>query len=232
MVVASSEERGSIVQVAREGRLSRFVKGTYVGVGLNLIDEAVLALVGRALARRSNVSFVYPSPAGEVAVLLAAQILIAQLLTGRVSPSVGIVTSDTTTAARTWNQLNLGRPGERVALSEVFPCIRAGPNGEYPLRRRSFKGLLVGRQFADWPCDIVVRDHIAGLAPGEPLVPTISIYGDPLDASLDDISKSGEPIWGWSARAVSTGDAHVRSAQGLGASDIRLTQRRPEALTK
>ena len=202
MVVVSSKERGSIVQVAREGRLSRYVKGTYVGVGLNLIDEAVLALVGRALARRSNVTFVYPSPAGEVSVLLAAQILIAQLLTGRISPSVGLVTSDTTTAARTWNQLSLGRAGERVALSEVFPCIRAGPNGEYPLRRRQFKGLLVGRQFVGWPCDTVIRDHIAGLAPGEPHVPTISVYGNPLDESLNDISKRGEPIWGWNASDV------------------------------
>ena len=171
-------------------------------MGLNLIDEAVLALVDRALARRSNVTFVYPSPAGEVSVLLAAQILITRLLMNHASRSVGIVTSDTTTVVRTWNQLSFGRPGERVSVSEVFPCIRAGPNGEYPLRRRSFKGLLVGHQFVDWPCDTVIRDHIAGLAPGSPSVPTISIYGDPLDPSLDDIHKSAEPIWGWDASDV------------------------------
>ena len=107
--------------MAREGRLARRVGGSYVGVGLNLIDEAVLALVDRALARRSNVTFVYPSPAGEVSVLLAAQILITRLLMNHASRSVGIVTSDTTTVVRTWNQLSF-RQAWRASI-----CFRSLP---------------------------------------------------------------------------------------------------------
>ena len=198
-ILIADKEEGSLVRVAREGRLSRHVQGSYVKVGLSLVDESVLALVDLAIARRSNVTFVYPSPAGEVSVLLAAQILITRLLEGRNSPSVGVVTADTTTVARTWSQLSLGGPNGRAAISDVFPCIRAGPNGEYPHKRRSFKGLLVGRQFVDWPVDVVVRDHLAGRAPGTPTVPTISIYADPLEPSLKDTSSRGEPIWGWGA---------------------------------
>ena len=201
-VLVAHKERGSLVRVAREGRLSRFVNGVYVRVGLHLVDESVLALVDWALASRSNVTFVYPSPAGEVSALLAAQILVTRLLENRTSPSVGIVTADTTLVARTWNQLSFGGTSGRAAISDVFPCIRTGPNGEYPRTRRSFKGLLVGRQFVDWPVDVVIRDHLAGPAPGHPKVPTISIYADPLEPSLNHVSQLGEPIWGWAQGEV------------------------------
>ena len=196
-ILAEGMGKGSIVDVAREGRLARLVKTSYVTVGLTLVDEAVLALVERAINQRSNVTFVYPAPAGEVSVLLAAQILITRLVQGHVSPSVGIVTSDTTTVVRTWKELNFGRAGERIGLSHVFPCVRTGPNGEYTFERRRFKGLLVGRQFVDWPCDVVIRDRIAGFAPGTPDVPTINIFADPLDSSLEEITEKGEAIWGW-----------------------------------
>ena len=201
-ILVSGREPGSLVRVAREGRLSRHVQGSYIKVGLSLVDESVLALVDLAIARRSNVTFIYPSPAGEVSVLLAAQILITRLLAGRNSPSVGVVTADTTTVARTWSQLSFGGPTGRAAISDVFPCLRAGPNGEYPRKRRAFKGLLVGRQFLDWPVDVVIRDHLAGRAPGTPTVPTINIHADPLEPSLDDTFLSGEPIWGWGAGDV------------------------------
>ena len=67
-ILAEGMGKGSIVDVAREGRLARLVKTSYVTVGLTLVDEAVLALVERAINQRSNVTFVYPAPAGEVSV--------------------------------------------------------------------------------------------------------------------------------------------------------------------
>ena len=211
-ILVAGKGPGSLVWVAREGLLSRHVHGSYVEVGLSLVDESVLALVDLAIHRRSSVTFVYPSPAGDVSMLLAAQILIMGLL-GRNLHSVGVVTADTTTAVRTWSQLNFGRPGQRAAIGEVFSCLRAGPNGEYPRRRRDFKGLLVGRQFSDWPVDIVIRDHLAGPAPGTPGVPTINVRADPLESSLQDASNSGEPIWGWGPGDV----AMLSSAQPEGA---------------
>lgn len=213
MILVAGKGPGSLVWVAREGLLSRHVQGSYVEVGLSLVDESVLALVDLAIGRRSDVTIVYPSPAGDVSVLLAAQILIMGLQGRRNSHSVGVVTADTTTAARTWSQLSCGRPGERVSISEVFPCLRAGPNGEYPRKRRDFKGLLVGRQFLDWPVDIVIRDHLAGPAPGTPTVPTINVHADPLESSLQDASIGGEPIWGWGAGDV----AMLTSTQPEGA---------------
>lgn len=191
------------MRVAREGRLSRYVDGGYVSVGLHLVDESVLALVDLALSRRSNVTFVYPSPAGEVSVLLAAQILITHLLAGHVSPSVGIVTADTTSAARTWNRLIFGESGGRVGISEVFPCVRTGPEGEIESRHQTLKGLIVGRIFDDWPVDVVIRDHLAGPTLGYPDVPTINVYADPLDRSLEDAQSRGEPVWGWGSGDIS-----------------------------
>ena len=162
-----------------------------------------------------------------LSVLLAAQLLIMGLQGRRNSHSVGVVTADTTTAARTWSQLSFGRPGERVAISEVFACLRAGPNGEYPRKRRAFKGLLVGRQFLDWPVDIVIRDHLAGPAPGTPTVPTINVHADPLESSLQDASSGGEPIWGWGAGDIamltSTQPGGVHSRSPFSVAENRLT---------
>ena len=214
MALVDGKGPGSLVHMARQGRLAKLVGGSYVTVGLNLLDESVLALIEIALAKRSNITFVYPSPAGEVSVLLAAQILITRLFAKNERSSVGLVTADTVGAARTWNQLEVGRSGERVGLAEVFGCIRAGPNGEYPLSRRSFSGLLIGRQFRDWPCDYVIRDHIAGPAPGIPSMPTISIYSDPLAADLEESSKGGDLIWGWGPSEV----ALLQSATKVSAS--------------
>ena len=197
--LVARQERGSLIRVAREGRLLRHNEGSYVRVGLHLVDESVLALVDLALARRSNLTLVYPSPAGEVSVLLAAQILVSRFVENSASQSVGIVTADGTTVARTWNRLMFSGSGGRVGISEVFPCVRTGPNGEFPRTRKSFKGLLVGRRFADWPVDVVIVDHLAGPVQGSPNVPTINVLADPLDRTLPEICGRGEPIWGWGA---------------------------------
>ena len=66
MILVAGKGPGSLVWIAREGLLARHVQGAYIPVGLSLVDESVLALVDLAIGRRSNVTIVYPSPAGDV----------------------------------------------------------------------------------------------------------------------------------------------------------------------
>ena len=54
-----------------------------------------------------------PSPAGQVAVLLAAQLLLQQFVAGNRASSVGIVTADTAMAISVWNQLEIATMGGR-----------------------------------------------------------------------------------------------------------------------
>ncbi|MCY4579224.1 MAG: hypothetical protein OXD31_09250 [Chloroflexi bacterium] len=196
---------GSLVNVAREGRLSRRVGGTVTRVELNLIDESMLALVDAALSRRYDISFVYPAAAGEVSALLAAQILISRLLSRHPSPSVGIVTADVTPLARVWNEITFGNAGGRAPISDVFPCVRTGPDGVYERTRSSFRGVMVGRRFADWPVDVVIRDRLGGLVDGSsPQVPTIDLYADPFDSSLEDSANRGALVWSWGIADLGT----------------------------
>ena len=204
-VLVERQGTGSLVRVAREGRLSRRVGGTATRVELNLVDESMLALVDAALSRRSNVTFVYPTSAGEVSALLAAQILIARLLGNHPSPSVGIVTADVTPLVRAWNEITFGGAGRRAPISDVFPCVRTGPDGEYERTKSSFRGVIVGRRFADWPVDVLIRDRLAGLVDGSsPRVPTIDLYADPLDRSLEDSANRGDLIWSWGSADLET----------------------------
>lgn len=189
---------GSLVAVAREGRLTRETRLGSVRVGLTLVDEAVLALVDLATQRRRNVTFVYPAPAGEVSVLLAAQVLLRKFLQKAPSQSVGILTADSTIATRTWHELGIATVGSCSQISEVFPCYRAEPNGDSPLGRRPFRGVLIGGRFAHWPVDFVVVDHLSGPVDAAPTVPTVHLFADPLDPSLERLFQRGELIWGWS----------------------------------
>jgi hypothetical protein len=154
---------GTLVQIAREGRLRRAGNP----VELSWVDEAALALLEAAIAQGRGINFVYPAPAGEVSVLLAAQVLVRGLLRQRawqeaelrlrelyrtgdprrfatksstppVVPVVGIVTADPTGAARVWDEITIaGKEGTRAPISDVFPSWRAGPNGEPPYYDRS-----------------------------------------------------------------------------------------------
>ena len=117
---------GTIVQVAREGRLHRDVGMAALRVDLSWIDEAALALLDAAVRRRREITFLYPAPAGEVSILLAAQVLLMKLQAHEMTPCVGLLTSDTTRAVDTWSQLSVQGEGSSVPLSEVFPCSRAG----------------------------------------------------------------------------------------------------------
>jgi hypothetical protein len=189
---------GSLVGIAREGRLTSQSPIGPAHVGLTIIDESVLALVDLALSRGRNITFVYPAPAGEVSVLLAAQILIRRFLQKAPSQSVGLLTSDTTTASRTWEGLGISSPGSRASISDVFPCYRAGPHGESPMGRKEFKGILIGRQFGNWPVDAVIVDHLSGPVIDDVTVPAVRVFADPLDPALAKLASQGELVWGWS----------------------------------
>lgn len=212
LALVRQQPAGSLVAVAREGRLTRECATAAVRVAVTVVDEAVLSLVDAAIRRGRNITFVYPSPAGEVSVLLAAQILIQKLIRHDTTGAVGVVTADPTAATRTWMQLGVATIGSRANPAEVFPCYRAGPNGEAPFGRDRFRGLLVGRRFANWPVDVLIVDHLAGLVEATATVPTVRIFADPTDTELERLSRAGELIWGWNEADIAMLDAAANGA--------------------
>jgi hypothetical protein len=166
-------------------------------VQLAAVDETVLALVDLALERRKSITIVYPAPAGEVSVLLAGQILLRRFINDENSQSVGIVTSDSTRATRTWEELAISSVGSRIPISSVFPVFRAGPDGASPLGGRSFRGVMIGSKFGFWPVDVAVVDRLSGPITGDPVVPTFRVFADALDPELEQLASDGKLIWGW-----------------------------------
>lgn len=199
LALVALEGPGSLVAIGRQGRLIRQTKTGSVRVELAAVDETVLALVDLALNRRRSITIVYPAPAGEVSVLLAAEILIRRFLDRERSQSVGIVTSDTTRATRTWEELAISSVGAKTPISEVFPAFRAGPDGESPFGGGSFRGAMIGRRYRGWPVDVTVVDHLSGPVTAEPVMPTIRVFADALDPALERLADGGELVWGWTA---------------------------------
>jgi hypothetical protein len=204
----------SLISVAREGRLVREGARGSLRVHISPVDECVLTLVDLAHSKHRDIAFLYPAPAGDVAVLLAAQVLVQALIQHVLSPSVGIVTADAVAAGRAWNELRIASGATRTALSEVFPCLRAAPDGKSPFGRHPFQGVLLGSRFSEWPVDLAIVDHLAGFVVGNCSVPTVHIFADPLDAALEVMVAAGELAWGFapseiSAEAATTPDARL-----------------------
>jgi hypothetical protein len=193
----------SFVEIGRQGRLVLEDRTGPHLVDLCWVDEVALSLIDIAIGRRLNLDLVYPAPAGQVGVLLAAQLLIHRFVRGASSTALGLVTADTTLAARTWDALRIATVGAREPLTEVFPCIRAGPEGENPLRSRHVQCLVVGQKFDQWPVDILVVDHLAGPVSAECNVPTVEVFSDPVDPALQRNERAGRLIWGWSESDLS-----------------------------
>ncbi|MFD1935140.1 hypothetical protein ACFSKW_27070 [Nonomuraea mangrovi] len=187
----------SLVGIARQGRLARDYGNGPKAVGLSEVDETALALIDLAAERRKNLALVYPAPAGEVSVLLAAQLLLQRFQRHEPLPAIGIVTADTTRAAHTWERLSITTHGEHVKLSEVFACFRAGPNGEAPHGGRRVRGLIVGERSVGWDVDGLIEDHLAGAVQGGLKVPSVELYADPLDPRLESAATRGVLVWGW-----------------------------------
>jgi hypothetical protein len=180
-------------------------------VDLCWVDEVVLALMELARDRGKSLTIVYPAPAGQVAVLLAAQLLLQQFVRSNRSSSVGIVTADTTMATQTWNALRIATTGAREPIADVFPCYRAGPEGESPGRGLRLQGVIIGQQCKGWPVDHLVVDHLAGLVRVDTTQPSIEVFADPTDTGLRRAEGSGRLIWGWSEEGLAQGnDSKVR----------------------
>ena len=132
--LVEGQDATSLVGIARQGRLGREERDAPRRVDLSWVDESALALIDRAVGRGRNLHLLYPAPAGQLSVLVAAQLLLHRFQLGQPSPSVGIVTADTTAAARAWEELRILTVGSREPLHEVFPCLRGWARWREPPR--------------------------------------------------------------------------------------------------
>lgn len=188
----------SLVSIGRERRLMLDDGQGAQWVDLCWVDEVVLVLIALARSRRQSLTIVYPAPAGQVGVLLAAQILLDQFVRGNRESSVGIVTADTTMARTTWNALRIAATGTREPISEVFPAYRADSNGESPGGVRRLQGLIIGQKCTNWHVDHLVVDHLAGFVQVDSTQPSIEIIADPGTQALRQAEQEGQLVWGWS----------------------------------
>jgi len=197
-VLLDEQDPTSLVAIARDRRLVLQDRRGPEWVDLCWVDEVALALIDLAVARHEGIYLVYPAPAGQLGVLLAAQLLLQRFVRGRRPAALGLVTADTTRATRTWEELRIATTGSREPLTSVFPCLRAGPEGESPVQGRGFEGLIVGQRCIDWPVDYLVVDHLAGPVTVHGDARTIEVFSDPLDSALRRAESAGRSIWGWS----------------------------------
>jgi hypothetical protein len=187
-----------LVTIARERRLVLEDSRGPRWVDLCWVDEVALALIDLSISRGQSLDLVYPAPAGQVAVLLAAQLLLHQFVRRVRSPSVGIVTADTPMAAKTWDALRIATTGGREPISKVFPSFRAGPEGGSPWAAGRRQGLIIGQKCAGWPVDHLIIDHLSGYVETRTHPGAIEVFADPLDGALLRAEKHGRLIWGWS----------------------------------
>lgn len=201
-----------LVRIARERRLVLDGGQGPQRVSLCWVDEVVLALIAMAQQRKCGITLVYPAPAGEVAVLLVAQLLLDQFIRGNRESSIGLVTADTTMAVRTWNALKIATTGVRQPISEVFPAFRASPEGESPGGSRRLQGVIIGQRCKGWPVDHLVVDHLAGVVRVDSAQPSIEVFADPVDPNLKLAEAAGRLIWGWSSAGIAAADQrHARA---------------------
>lgn len=201
------EDPDGLVGIARERRLLLEDGAGPKRVDLCWVDEVALSLIDLATARHQDLTIVYPAPAGQVAVLLAAQFLLRQFVDGNQQSSIGIVTADATMATRTWNALRISTTGARVPISQVFPVYRASPEGDSPGGGRRLQGVIIGQACKGWPVDHLVIDRLAGPVRVTSQQASIEIVADPIDPGLRKAEEGGRPIWGWSDAALATGRA-------------------------
>src|ERR1019366_777010 len=92
-------------------------------------------------------------------------------------------------------------------ISDVFPCFRAGPEGESPAGGRRLQGVIIGQECKGWPGDHLVVDHLAGLVRVDTHQPSVEVFADPTDNGLRNLEGTGRLVWGWSQHALAAGDA-------------------------
>lgn len=202
-VLTRRQGASELIRVAREGRLTREVAGAPYKLDLTWVDEAAIALADAAAARDKDLALVYPAPAGQLGLLLAAQVALGCFLKRHEHKQIGLLTGDPAGASRLWSELRLGSVGQRVPLTEVFPLWRATPNGSAPTGGRPFTGLLIGQKAVNWPVSITIVDTLSGPVDGVPSGTVLRLYADPLDAELRRLAAKGHLVWGWSDSLIS-----------------------------
>ena len=130
----------SLVRIARERRLVLENGHGPQWVDLCWVDEVALALIDLAQEHDQSSPSSIPPRRARSPCSWPRSCSCTSSCTATGSPSVGIVTADTTMAARTWNALRIATTGAREPIAEVFPCYRAGPEGESPWRWSSTPG--------------------------------------------------------------------------------------------
>jgi hypothetical protein len=203
---------GSLVRVGQEGRLMLDVDGKPSRVDLSWVDEAALALAQAAVAKRRNLIFVYPAPAGQVAVLMAAQVAINLTQSKHAAPLVGLLTADPAGATRVWQQIRIKTIGDRAPLTDLLPVWRAHPDGQAPMGHRKAQGVLIGKRCQAWPVPVTIVDHLAGPVDGEPCGTCIHIFADPVDPALADIAGGEALVWGWSDSIIALWNEEIETA--------------------
>lgn len=230
VVLLEREHGNGLVKIAREGRLTRTGPQGSIRASLSPVDESVLALVDRAMASRKDLTIMYPAPAGDVCVLLAAEILLLAFVRGDALPAVGILTADAVGAARTWSELRISSPGSRTPLSEVLPCWRCAPDGTSQLGRRRARGVVIGNRFSSWPVDVVVVDHLSGQVDDQLPITAIHVFADPLDPAIADLSSRGSLVWGWSPGELSAWLGSTSTVSGQRQSTFSVGEQRLRTL--
>lgn len=201
MAAVPTEARFAVV--ARKGRLVRENSTGPRRVRLSPVDETALRLVSALRRRGGTLHIVYPAPANDVAVLLAAELLVDEFarIGRRSSFTVGLLTADPAGAARVWAELRVTNVGDRVPVSDVFVLHRVFPDGRPPGDARRSGGLVLGDEFCGWPVDVLVVNRMAAWVRTDGIpesVPVVTLYADPLDPELERAQGSGGLVWGWS----------------------------------
>ena len=139
-VLLDEQDPTSLVAIARDRRLVLEDRRGPEWVDLCWVDEVALALIDLAVARHEGIYLVYPAPAGQLAVLLAAQLLLQRFIRRQRPSSLGLVTADTTSATRTWEALRIATTRIPGAPDSRLPMSAGRTRGRVPRARPDLRG--------------------------------------------------------------------------------------------
>lgn len=215
-------ERASSVGLVDAANARRVWVGSQP-VSVSPVDLCALALADLAGRRGRPITMLYPVPAGEAAVLLAAQILIRALIEDQPIQAVGLVTADPHLAEETWNELTFVSPGVKAPLHEAFPAWRAAPDGTPPVRR--FRGVMIGRRPGDWRVLATIVEDLSGPVHWDGGSSEMRLIADPLSPLLEDRYREGSLVWGWDETNLAVLERDEIDGHGHGADFSPVEQR-------
>jgi len=227
-----SHATDDLLMVARNQRL-RYGSAP---IGLHWLDRVSLLLVRQAFIRRQSLALCYPVPACNLAMLVAAQLLIHDFVKNWPGSLSLLLVSSRTEVREHYLNLRI----ERQPLALALPLARIRADGEpavIPVRGGSSaqrpRLYHLSRPFlldAPWPKRIraVIVDHAVGtfddhitrirhLAARRGIRSVIHLCTDPFAPFLEELRASGVPIWIWDHYGLAT-DFADQIATGDGSS--------------